>query len=216
MIGKHLVVIALALLLAGCATAAQRQYQAMATGNQAIAAEGKACLEAAYNSPEFAPVRPHEAYNVTDATLPQLADTSLASQSEIDAIFAVHPRIRACQKAALDGMLNTTPSMIPIIAKSFSEADDDVLLLIQRKMSWGEFTRRRRDRFIATQAAIQTEDQRITAGLERQHEGELARRQAAADAIAQWAQTQQIISNMNRPVMTTCTGGAGMMNCVSR
>jgi hypothetical protein len=48
------------------------------------------------------------------------------------------------------------------------------------------------------------EGQRIVAGLQQSHEAELDRREAAlqsaADAFAQYAQTQQIISSMNRPV----------------
>jgi hypothetical protein len=46
--------------------------------------------------------------------------------------------------------------------------------------------------------------QRLVAGLQQSHEAELERRQAAlqstADAFGRYAQTQQIISSMNRPV----------------
>ena len=45
------------LLLIGCATAAQRQYQAMATGNTAILAQAKNCTMEVYNSPDAAVVR---------------------------------------------------------------------------------------------------------------------------------------------------------------
>jgi hypothetical protein len=45
-------------LRVGCApTAAQRQYQAMATGNQAAMQDHRACISAIYDSPEFAPLR---------------------------------------------------------------------------------------------------------------------------------------------------------------
>jgi len=209
------VTLMLASLLAGCATAAQRQYQAMSTGNQAIMTQGKACLEAAYNSPDAAPVRAHEPFNVADASLSQLADASLATKPEIDSIMTIHPQLRACQKIALDAMLNTTPSVVPLLAKAYSEADDDILLLIKRKLSWGEYTKRRRDRSLAGQVAIQAESQRITAGLEQQHESELGRRQAALNAISQWAQTQQMINAMNRPVMTNCFGAGSMISCTT-
>jgi phage terminase Nu1 subunit (DNA packaging protein) len=64
---------------------------------------------------------------------------------------------------------------------------------------------------------LQAEERRIVSGLERSHEAELARRQAAAQAIAQWAQTQQVINAMNRPVTTNCTNlGSGIVNCVSQ
>jgi hypothetical protein len=178
-----------ALLLTGCATAAQRQYQTITAGNRAIVTEAKLCVEAIYNAPEAAPLRPHMPLNPNDATLTQLSDQSLATKADTDAILLLHPRLKACQKTILDGLLNTTPSVIPILTREYAAADDDTILLIQRKMSWGDRVRRARDRVTATQAAIQSEARSVTAGLERQHESELARRQAALDAMARWAQT---------------------------
>ena len=85
----------------------------------------------------------------------------------------------------------------------------------ERKLSWGDRVRRTRDRYLALQAELQTEERQIVAGLERSHEAELTRRQAAADAMARWAQTQQVINAMNRPVFTNCTGTGSMVNCIS-
>jgi hypothetical protein len=76
--------------------------------------------------------------------------------------------------------------------------------------------RRGRDRLLALQSALSVEGQRITGGLEQQHEAELARRQAALDALARWAQTQQVINAMNRPVITNCMNLGTMTNCVSQ
>ena len=204
------------LLLIGCATAAQRQYQAMATGNTAILAQAKNCTMEVYNSPDAAVVRSHSPVDAREATLAQLSDQSLPSRAEIAAVLVLHPRIPACRKAILDGLLNTTPSVIPILTKEYAAADDDTIAFVQHKMSWGERVKRGRDRLIALQGALETEQQRIVAGLERQHESELTRRQAALNAMAQWAQTQQVINAMNRPVFTNCTGMGSMVNCISR
>jgi hypothetical protein len=72
------------------------------------------------------------------------------------------------------------------------------------------------------QAQLVAEARRIEAGLEQSHEAELAQRQAAAQAaaaaLAQYAQTQQIIANMNRPTFTNCLrmGYQGnMLNCTT-
>jgi hypothetical protein len=43
---------AVAVILGGCATAAQRQYQAMATNNRSAVQEFQACAETVYNSPD--------------------------------------------------------------------------------------------------------------------------------------------------------------------
>jgi len=204
------------LLVAGCATAAQRQYQAISTNNQAVGAEAMACLRSIYDSPEAAPLRPHSPLDAREATLPQLADASLASKAEIDAIYLLHPRLKACQRTVLDGLARSTPSIVPILADQYSKGDDDLLLFVQRKMSWGEIVRHRRDRGLAAQAAMQAEGRRIVGSLEQQHVGELAQRQAALDAIARWAQTQQLINAMNKPVYTNCSQFGSMTNCVSQ
>jgi hypothetical protein len=154
---------------------------------------------------------------VREATLVQLFDQTLATKQEIAAVLTLHPRIQVCRKVILDGLLSTTPSVVPILAKEYAAADDDTIAVVQRKLPWGERVRRGRDRLLALQVEIQAEERRIVAGLERSHEAELARRQAAAQAIAQWAQTQQVINAMNRPVTTNCTNlGSGIVNCVSQ
>jgi hypothetical protein len=204
---RAMTVAGMAGLLLGCATQAQRQYQAIATGNQAIGAQAKACEAEVYNAPEAASLRPHFPMDLREATLTQLSDPSLATKPEIDAILLLYPRLQACQKAILEGLVNTMPGLVPILAKGYSEGDDDTILLIQRKLTWGDRIHRGRNRVIALQAAMLAEAQRVVAALEQSHEAELARRQAAvqaaAAALASYAQTQQVISNMNRPVNCT-------------
>jgi hypothetical protein len=213
---RHITLIACAFLLAGCATAAQRQYQAIVTGNKALGDEAKACTAAVYNAPEAAPLRPHVPLDAREATLAQLSDPAFATGPEIAAIELLHPRVKACQKAVLDGLANTTPGAVPILARAYSANDDDTILLIQRKLSWGDRVKRGRDRALATQEALQAEGQRIVSGLEHQHEAEIAQRQRAAEALAQWAQTQQLINAANRPVITNCNQFGNMLNCTSQ
>jgi hypothetical protein len=215
-------VAAAAVLLAGCATAAQRQYQAIGTNTQAVVGGAKACVTAVYSAPEAALLRPHFPFDVWDLTLAQLSDQSLATKEEIDAIFVLHPRLQQCQKAALDGLMSTTPSLVPILAAESNRGEDNLLLLIQHKQSWGEFSKRRRDNVFEAQAELVAEARRIEAGLEQSHEAELAQRQAAAQAataaLAQYAQTQQIIAKMNQPTFTNCLrmGYQGnMLNCTT-
>jgi hypothetical protein len=204
------------LLVAGCATAAQRQYQAISTNTQAVGAAAMACLRPIYESPEAAPLRPHIPLDVREATLRSLrTPRSRARQRSMPSMYC-NPRQKACQRAFLDGLARSTPSIVPILADQYSKGDDDLLLLIQRKISWGEIVRSRRDSSLAVQAAMQAEGRRIAGTLEQQHAGELAQRQAALDAIARWAQTQQLINAMSRPVFTNCSQFGSMTNCVSQ
>jgi hypothetical protein len=204
-----------ALLLSACATQAQRQFQEMRTTNQEIAAQLKACSAAVYNSAEFVPLRPHIPLSISDTTLEQLSDTTLASPDEIRAIFAVHPRLQECRKTALAALLQIEPSVVLILTTSFNKGEDTLLTLIQRKVTWGEYVRQVRDRTAETQAEVQAEGSRIVGELRQENQAELEQRQRAADAIAAWAQTQQLINAANRPVITNCNAFSNMVNCVS-
>jgi hypothetical protein len=211
--------LAIAALLAACATAAQRQYQTMVSNNQSAVQDLRVCSEIVYNSAEFAPLRRHIPFKATDATLEQLSDNSLVTDDEIQLILAVHPQLQSCRKHALDRISLTTPTLVPIMLVVVTKGEDSLIDLLQRKQSWGAHVRRVRDAVVAGTAELQAEGQRITASLQQSHQVELAQRQAAAqssaDALARYVETQQIINNMNRPVMTHCFQGplGNTLNC---
>jgi hypothetical protein len=124
-------------LLAGCTTAAQRQYETIRTGNQAVAEQAKTCAAELANSPEAAPLQGHAILNPTAATLAQLSDPALATPSEIAAINQLYPRYKTCQQAMVAGLSRTMPSVAPILGRSVAASDDANILLVQRKMPWG-------------------------------------------------------------------------------
>ena len=203
-------------LLAGCTTAAQRQYQAIKSNNQSALQDLQTCAMAVYNSPELAPLRRHLPFKPTDATLEQLTDASLATDEEIRVILEEHPKLQSCRQHTMDQISQTTPTAVPIFLGIATKSEDSLIDLIQKKQSWGAHVRRIRDVTIAGAAELQAEGQHIEAGLQQSHEAELGRRQAAADALVHYSQTQQIINNMNRPVITNCNRFGGMVNCVSQ
>jgi hypothetical protein len=197
-------IVTIAILLAGCATSAQRQYQAMVSNDRSAVQDLQVCAIAIYESPEYAPLRRHVPYKVADATLEQLADNSLATDQEIRLILETHPKAQSCRKQALERISQSTPTLVPILLAVFTKGEDSLIDLIQKKQSWGTHIRRVRDASIAGTAELQAESRRLTSELQQSHQAELEERQAAAqsaaDAFAQYAQTQQIINNMNRPV----------------
>lgn len=202
--------------LAGCATQAQRQALAIKENNTNANLQYSACARSLYSSAEADPIRSHTPMNATDATLAQLADSSMASPSEIQAILSVQPRLKECQRTALTQLSTSTPSLVPILAKSYSALDDNFLSLVQRRITWGEFNKRRRDSAAGTQLALQQAGRQIAGELREMHRDEMAQRQAAAEAFAQWAQTQQLINAMNRPVITNCNRFGSNVNCVTQ
>ena len=189
-------------LLCGCATQAQRQFETISANLKTADAERSSCVAAVYNSPDAAPLRVHRPLNLHDLTLEQLADSSKATDEEVSAILTTHPRFQECRRAYLAALSGSVPSLVPIYVEAYNKVDDNLLALIQQRIVWGDWLKQERDRAGATQAAVQAEGQRIGQGLNQEHQAELARRQRAADAMAQWAQTQQLINAMNRPAPT--------------
>jgi hypothetical protein len=209
-------VLTICALLAGCATAAQRQYQAMVSNDRSAVQDLQACAAAVYNSPEFTPLRRHVPYKATDATLEQLSDNSFASDEEVRIILAVHPELQSCRKQAFDRIAQSTPTLVPIMLGVVTKGEDSLIDLIPKKQSWGAHVRQVRDTTIEGSAELQAEARRIVAGLQQSHEAEIAERQRATEALAQWAQTQQVINAINRPVITNCNAFGSMVNCFSR
>jgi len=212
----RLLTVAAVCVLAGCATQAQRQAQTIATNTRATVAQLEACVLAIYNSPEAEPLRPHLPFKVQEATLQQMTDTSKATDEQVNAIFALHPKLQACRQVELQNLATATPSVVPILVSAFNKDDESLIDLIQRKVTWGDFIRQLKSISLEAQRELTDEGQRIKSNLQRSHEAELAQRQAAANALAQFAQTQALINSMNRPVMTNCTGVGNTVNCVTR
>lgn len=204
------------LLLCACATQAQREAQAIRTNAHEIVQNLKTCADTAYNSPEFAPLRAHIPLTLADVTLQQLSDPSFASSEEIRAILINYPELQQCRKNFLTGLSATEPSTVPIFAATFNRNDDDLLRLMQHKMTWGKYVRLVRDRAVETQAAVEEQEAQIFGQLRQEHQAELAQRQRAAEALAAWAQTQQLINAANQPVITNCNLFSNTVNCVSR
>jgi hypothetical protein len=83
--------------------------------------------------------------------------------------------------------------------------------LIQRKITWGDYTKRRRDRAIAGQEAIIAEKRRLTAE-DQARAAAMIQGLAAAYAITQAAQP----APAPRPSFTTCTQQGVFTNCVQQ
>ncbi|SRR5579884_954627 len=208
-------VVGLVALLTGCATAAQREAQTIVHNNRSAVEQLKACVLQVYSSPDFALLRRHIPLS-GDPTLEQLNDPSLATPAEIKEILTEHPKVQVCRQQFVSAVSRATPTIAAIWADAFMRNDDNLLDTINRKQSWGEAVRRARELMAETRSRLLAEAGRIRSGLSQEHEAELAHRQAALDAIARWAQTQQMINAMSRPVITSCNQFSGMVSCVSR
>lgn len=202
--------------LAACATGAQRQYQGIRENSSAAGQQLRTCARAVYDAPSYEPLRRHIPFDAREATLQQMTDTAFVTDAEIALILDTHPQLQACRQAYIDRIGQATPSMVPIFAGFLTKTEHSLIDLIQKKKPWGEHVRYVKEIFPEFQAQVAAEDQRIIAGLNQDHQAELAQRQRAAAAFSQYMQTQQIINSINRPVYTNCNRFGNTTNCVSQ
>jgi hypothetical protein len=203
-------------MVSACATHAQIQAQAITTNNQSAAQQLQACGTEVYDSSEFEALRPRFPLQIQNATMEQMTDNTFVTDKEIKAILAVHPKLQACRQAYINQIALATPSLVPIDVEFLTANEDSLLDLIQRKITWGAYVRGVHDRFPEFQSKLMAEAQRINAGLNQENQAELARRQAATNAMMQYYQTQQMIDSLNRPVITSCTQWGNSANCVTQ
>jgi hypothetical protein len=71
--------------------------------------------------------------------------------------------------------------------------------LVERKVTWGEATRRAQRIIAEGQAQVAAANQRWMAAENAENQAELNRRAAAAAEVMQWYQQQQMINAINRP-----------------
>jgi hypothetical protein len=213
--------IALLGLTSGCypqpsPTRAQMEAQAITANNQSAQQQSIACSYAVYDSPEYSVVRPHRPFNLSDATIQQMTDTSYVTDSETQALTTTYPKYKNCHNAFLNELSQATPSVVPIITNYYTKSDDTLLALIQKKITWGVYIQTLKDMAPQYQADINAEYQRINQGLYQEQEAEMAQRRAAALALSQYLQNQQMINTLNQPVITNCTQSGYSTNCVSQ
>jgi hypothetical protein len=212
---RSLLFIAIVTFVTGCATQAEMRAQAIDTNTSAATTAFNQCVRNLIDSKEFEPIRENVPYNPLEATLQQLADTAKATKQQVAAILTVHPRYQQCRSALQTALSSTTPTIVPIIVSQWTQNDANLVLVVQRKISWGNYVQRLRDLFVRQGEQMIAEYQRIGQGLQQSHEAELENRRRAFQALADYAQQQQIIDNMRRPSRTNCTTWQNHVNCVT-
>lgn len=212
----RLVVIISVLVLGSCATAAQRQAVQSRDGLRMVTAEYKACAVAVRNSPEYAPLLPHMSDpDSGQPTMAQLTDGSTPTAQEASLVASFYDATTPCRSTALHGLSVVRPDLAPIVASAYTTRAAATALLVQRKITWGEAAQRAQVRVSALRQALEDADHQWLTELRAENREELAQRQAAGAALANWAQQQQMINAINRPVITNCNQWGSTVNCVS-
>ncbi len=205
-------------LLSGCATQAEIQAELISSnGNRAID-DFNACVLKVFQSSEFTPIRDKIPYNVAEASIKQLSDASRATPDQVEAIFVAHPQYSRCRTEFFNSISSTSPGIGTILAAAWMKNDADLVKVVQRKITWGEYVQLLQAVDSASQRDLSIEVQRIAEGLMQSHQAELQRRREALAAIAAYAQQQQAIEAMRRPVpaqptTTNCRRYGNQVTC---
>ena len=144
-ISRAAAVLVMAGLLLGCATAAQRQYQAIAVNNRAALQGYEGCVTAIYDQPELEPLRHDLPRNVQNASLAQLANSSFVSPEQTRLILANHPKYQACRQQFINQIAPAMPAVATVVLKGATDTDNRIVGLLQKKLRWGEFLQQWRE-----------------------------------------------------------------------
>jgi hypothetical protein len=191
----------LAVCLSGCQTEPQKQSQVIQQqidATETAFATLHSCMNQLTGSPAHAALRAHGP-PAGKYSLEPISDPSYATDEEIKALYAARPHTLTCRYAFLNQLANVGPGYVPIFTREWDQADDSFIRLIQKKETWGEYLTEGRG--LAKDASSQelAEYHRIVAGVQTSQQAEIARRQAAAAAIAEYSQKQQAIDAANPP-----------------
>jgi hypothetical protein len=211
-------VVAVGTLLAGCATAAEREVERIKGDAAPHVAAIKACWARASSSPEGSALKDKISFD--GATLAAKMDTSKATPEEAAQLVVLHDQyVVPCRKLALEQAARVNSALVPIVANSYARSDANYANVATRKITWGEFTTeaetitRERDGQVA-EVGRQMQDTFTQA-----HNAELARRQAAAAQLGQsmmmYGAYVQAVNQPRYPTTTNCYRFGASIQCTS-
>jgi hypothetical protein len=201
-------------LVFACATGAQRQAGYMAQTETDMIGQGRACLDEAYQRPEFAHLKTKLFLDptATSAPLEYLSDKMRPTKGDIADVYKLHAATQPCRKIYVEGAGRTHPAYVTIIVNSLADTDKLWVEFASGRMTWGDFNQRRAD--IARQLNQQISEARamIASQLQNQHEFEMAQRQRAIASLQQWAYQQQVLENQRIAAMSAAASNTHIGN----
>jgi hypothetical protein len=203
-------------LLGACTTEATRRSDAVTRSNAAATELLHNCVQSTYNLPAFEPARRHLPADMSQSTLEQETDPSMAKDVEIVAVVQVHPQLHECRKAFLDKMTASNPSLVPIYALVFTLSENILIEVMQKQRNWGDYVHDVKVLEKKADTEIENETKNIADGLSHDAKAEQTRKDTAEKAVALYMQTQKVFNSMRRPVLVKCDPNGPSVNCVNQ
>lgn len=217
------ILLACALAVAGCQTAAQRQFQELQSNATRANEAWVACSLGVVNTPEFRPIVRRVAKPPLPgarSALERIGDPDLATPEEIRLIPAFHEAISACWTGLAEGYDKVDQAQSALIRSIQNDSANRWLAIMRRQITWGQANQQADAALTVFLQQTRENDQRAVGRLENMHAAEISNRQAAAAALSaagasmqRAAIQQQMLNTMNRPVTTNCLRTGNFVNC---
>jgi hypothetical protein len=166
--------------MVSCSTAAQRQASFIRENNQAANQKASNCSNNVYTNPDYQRIIQHIPKN---PTLEQLADNGVPTDEDIRDIIAFHNETARCRRQLIEDYTKFIPGFVPEFVKLTHEIDIITVDLIQRKITWGEASKRRLAVQDEYRAKFRAFGEQLDRDLTASHQSELAQRQGASQAL---------------------------------
>jgi hypothetical protein len=215
----------LVLVLAGCATQADREKPAAAAAGKERTAPGvKACLERSAGLPSFQLLK--DKLPPDDDSAPAMdlqTNTGKPTPAEVLLLLEYHrDGLTPCRKLALLDQGSISPLLAAPLAEGYADADASYVHLVQGQISWGGYATAAHVRRLMVSRKLSSASAQIDRKSEVSQMQEIQRRQVAAAAMARWVSQQQVlnqkrrmIDTQSRPVTTNCSYNGPLLNCTT-
>jgi hypothetical protein len=179
----RLQVVFLCLMGAACASSDIESRELVDTAESSIRA-GIECRSSVSGTPEYRSLAQHmPLVDVNEATLTQMTDTSLATRTDYNLIADWQRDIRACRARLLEVIERADPLYVPIVLTGWNKDDEVLVLLVQRKLAWGDAVMRLRANRAETLTKVADQLSRSMAQLNQEKQAALSRRASFINAL---------------------------------
>lgn len=176
-----------------------------------------ACVQNLNSNPAYAPLLPYGMlHSWNEYTVDQLADTSYISDNDIQLV-------KNYQSARLQCMTQFENDLAPVdtrlsdgVERERQLFEQNDLLLIRRKETWGQFSINRENIASAYQAAMDSVIQEKNAEVEQANNISAQQRQQALANFMTFIQNQELIDAAKNPIYCTSNNFGGTIQTVCR
>jgi hypothetical protein len=118
--------------------------QEVKTKIQALSSQSKSCVIATRSKPQYAALASHLSDDASGTySMAQLTDKSFATSAESQAMVAYWDEVNSvCSDQFRASAKAILPAFGPVLERQKTATDDVVILLVEHKITWGEYSQR--------------------------------------------------------------------------